>query len=157
MKNIIALLLFSFSLTCFAQQKGEVRINWIEKTEISFGSYKMNVPQFSSDSFYFDSYKKTISYLLNLPQSGSVDENSLQITNIVYESIAIEKLGDLDRKAIPTSAKATLKSTLARDKNFAFILLSPIIKEGDSFKKIISFSLSNLKPFYKLVSYKKLL
>ena len=140
MKNIIALLLFSFSLTCFAQQKGKVRINWIEKTEISFGSYKMNVPQFSSDSFYFDSYKKTISYLLNLPQSGSVDENSLQITNLVYETIAIEKLGDLDRKAIPTSAKATLKSTLARDKNFAFISLSPIIKEGDSFKKIISFS-----------------
>ena len=142
MKKIIAILIFSFSLSCFAQQKGEVRINWIEKTEISFGSYKMNVPQFSSDSFYFDSYKKTISYLFNLPQSGSVDENSLQITNIVYESITTEKLGDLNRNAIPTSAKATLKSILARDKNFAFVSLSPIIKEADSFKKIISFSYS---------------
>ena len=129
-----------FSIACFSQQKGDVKLDWIEKTEISFNSYAFVVPQFKSENFNFDSATKSISYTLNLPQSTPIDENSLQITNVVFEPISQSQLGDLSTKAIPNSINATIKQTIARDKIFAYLSLSPIIKDKDGFKKIHSFS-----------------
>jgi hypothetical protein len=129
-----------FTFTCFAQQKGEVTLEWIEKTEISYGTHKINAPRFKSENFYLDSYKKELFFNLNLPQPASIDENSLQITNVVYEPILASQLGDLSIAAIPNSINATLRNGNARDKKFAFLSLSPIIKDASGFKKIKSFT-----------------
>ena len=128
------------SIATFSQQKGNITLLWSEKSELSFGSYKYNIPQIKSENFSFDNSKKAVFYNLNLPQTGIIDENSLQITNVIYEDISIAELGDLNSKNIPNSINASLKSTLSRDKIFAFISISPIIKNEDGFKKVISFS-----------------
>ena len=147
MKKIIAILTILYISTSFAQQKGEIKLVWMDKSEIAFGTFKITAPKFQSDFYYLDSYKKTITFNLTLAQSNAVDEKSLQITNLEYESISAEQLGDLDRNLIPNYHNASLKNNLARDKNFAFISLSPIIKEDGAYKKIISFSyLFNSKP-----------
>ena len=127
-------------MTTFSQQKGNVSLVWSEKFEYSFSSFKFNIPQIKSDSFVFDSYKRAIYYNLNLPQSELFDENSLQITNVIYDDISVSELGDLNLKNIPNSINASLKSTISRDKIFAFISLSPIIKINDRYKKVVSFS-----------------
>ena len=134
------LLFLLFSIACFSQQKGDVKLDWIEKTEISFNTYALVFPKFKSENFTFNGANKAIFYTINLPQSTQVDENSLQITNIIFEPISQSQLGDLNIKAIPNSINATIKQTIARDKIFAYLSLSPIIKEGDEFKKIRSFS-----------------
>ena len=128
------------SIATFSQQKGNITLLWSEKSELSFGSYKYNIPQIKSENFSFDNSKKAVFYNLNLPQTGIIDENSLQITNVIYEDISIAELGDLNSKNIPNSINASLKSTLSREKIFAFISISPIIKNEDGFKKVISFS-----------------
>ena len=128
------------SIATFSQQKGNITLLWSEKSELSFGSYKYNIPQIKSENFSFDNSKKAVFYNLNLPQTGIIDKNSLQITNVIYEDISIAELGDLNSKNIPNSINASLKSTLSRDKIFAFISISPIIKNEDGFKKVISFS-----------------
>jgi hypothetical protein len=142
MKNILTSLLTLASFICFSQQNGEVSLEWIQKTEITYGTHKMNVPQFKSNSFHFDSYEKTLLFTLNLPQSSSIDENSLQIRNVVYESISASQLGDLSVAAIPNQINATLKEANARDEKFAFLSLSPIIKDSNGFKKLKSFTYS---------------
>ncbi|HLF51295.1 type IX secretion system sortase PorU [Flavobacterium sp.] len=142
MRKTLASLFTLLSFACFAQQKGDVILEWIEQTEISYGTYKMNVPQFKSDSFYFDSYKKELFFNLNLPQSTTIDESSLQITNTVYEPILASQLGDLSVAAIPNEINATIRNVNARDKKFAFLSLSPIIKDGNGFKKLKSFNYS---------------
>jgi hypothetical protein len=129
-----------FSIATFSQQKGNVSLLWTEKSELSFGSYKYYIPQIKSQNFSFDNSKSVISYSLNLSQTELIDENSLQITNVIYEDISIDELGDLNLKNIPNSINATLKSTQSRDKIFAFISISPIIKNENGFKKVISFS-----------------
>ena len=134
------LLFLLFSVACFSQQKGDVKLDWIEKSEISFNSYKFIVPQFKSENFTFESSNKSLFFTLNLPQTVELDENSLQITNVVYENISQSQLGDLNINAIPNTIKATLKTTIAREKIYAFLSLSPIIKDNLGFKKILSFS-----------------
>ena len=129
-----------FYVACFSQQKGDVKLDWIEKSEISFNSYKFIVPQFKLENLTFESSSKSLFYTLNLPQTVEIDENSLQITNVIYENISQSQLGDLNINAIPNTINAKLKTTIARDKIYAFIILSPIIKDNSGFKKILSFS-----------------
>lgn len=129
-----------FSITTFSQQKGSISIQWSEKSELSYGNFKYNVPQIKSENFSFDISKRVISFNLNLAQTGLIDENSLQISNIIYEDISVGELGDLNLKNIPNSINASLKSIISRDKIFAFISISPIIKNENSYKKVISFT-----------------
>jgi hypothetical protein len=128
------------SIATFSQQKGDISLVWLDKSELSYGSFKYNIPQIKSENFSFDHSKRAVFYTLNLPQTGIIDENSLQITNVIYEDISIADLGDLNSKNIPNSINASLKSSLSRDKIFAFISISPIIKKEDGYKKVISFS-----------------
>ena len=129
-----------FSITTFSQQKGAISLVWTTNSEFSVGTNKYNIPHIKSENFTFDNSKKVVFYSINLPQSELVDENSLQITNVIYEDISTSELGDLNSKNIPSSIKASLKSTLSRDKIYAFISISPIIKNAEGYKKVISFS-----------------
>lgn len=136
MKKIALFLLLVVSTLCFSQQQGTITVDWNEKTTFSFNDYSINIPQFNSDSFVYD--KNQLLYSLKIPLSQAIDENSLQVTNIVYETIAESKLGDLSRRNIPTSIKAKIQNYNARDKMYGVLIFSPIIKEDNSYKKVIS-------------------
>ena len=143
MKKILSLFLLLLSFVSFGQQKGEITINWTPTKPISFGAPSASdpkVPQFDIANFDYDGYKKTIEYSITLPQSGEVNEKSLEITNIVYEAISTAELGDLALSQIPTKINASLKSIKSRDVFMAYLKITPIIKEGSGFKKIRSFS-----------------
>ena len=51
-------------------------------------------------------------------------------------------MGDLSLENIPEKPNETLKTTISRDTKQTFLSLSPIIKEGNSYKRIRSFSYS---------------
>lgn len=140
MKKIVPSLLLLVCFVTSAQQRGDVVLEWIDNTEISYGDYKIKIPQFKSESFYYDEAKKQVFFNLKVPQSQAVDASALQITNIVYESISAMQLGELKPANLPTNTNAVLKSYKARDKFFAFISLSPIIKDGSGYKRIKSFT-----------------
>jgi hypothetical protein len=129
-----------FSIVTFSQQKGDVSLVWTQNSEFSVGDNKYKIPYIKSENFTFDNFNKAVYYNINLPQLDLVAENSLQITNVVYEDISTSELGDLNSKNIPNSIKASLKSTLSRDKIYAFLSISPIIKNAEGYKKVISFS-----------------
>jgi hypothetical protein len=124
----------------FAQQSNSLSIDWLEKTSFIFGEKKLNIPQFSSDSFNFDFIQKEISFVKKIPVSSFVDENSLQITNVVYETISEIQLGDLSTKAIKSTLHGKLLNVTSRDNFFAMLTFSPIIKDEEGFKKVKSFS-----------------
>lgn len=142
MKKITCFILLLFGLACYSQQAENITIAWSEKTAVSYGEYNINIPSFQGDNFNFDNFKKELTFTLKKPTSGLVDENSLQISNLMFETISEKELGILDRKKIPTSINATLKNSIARDLFFANISLSPIIKEQNTYKKLTSFTFS---------------
>ncbi len=125
-----------------AQEQGNVSLNWTAKKELSFGRFSYMVPQFDAQNYEFNVHSKTVSYSLTIPLNNKVNENAAQITNLVFESIPESQLGDIAIKNIPSSFKSSFKSYNAREKYYGKITLTPIVKEGNSFKKLISFSYS---------------
>lgn len=140
-KIFILLFLFVFSFVD-AQQSGSAVVNWSDKTDYSFGEYKVNIPQFQSVNYNFDFTSKTIDFTMKIACNSLIDESSIQLTNVVYESIDESKLGELDKRQIKASIKYTLKNIVARDLIFGLITVSPIIKDENGFKKIKSFDYS---------------
>lgn len=143
MKNFYTLLLLFFAvLGVFSQEQGNVTLNWTEKKELSYGDYFYNVPQFNPKNYQFDTYTKSVNFNLNIILNNSLNENSLRITNVVFETITENQLGDIAVAAIPTELKSSFKTYIARDKVYGNITISPILKEGSGFKKLVSFSYS---------------
>jgi hypothetical protein len=136
-KLLVYLILIPF--TSFAQIKGDVTIEWFEKSEMFYGNNKINVPQFVGNSFSYDDSKKVIYFIQNLNETNG---NSIQLSNVVYESLNKSQLGDLDPENIPKTPSAIIKINQSRDIKQAFIVLSPIIKDDLGYKRIKSFSYS---------------
>jgi hypothetical protein len=125
-----------------SQEQGNISLKWSDKKALSYGNYSFMVPQFNAENYQFDSYSKTLNFSLNVKLNNPVGENSLQLTNLVFEPISESQLGDIAVKTIPSSFKYTFKNTTARDLFYGRVIISPIIKEGNSFKKLVSFSYS---------------
>ena len=143
MKRIITVcLLFLNTLIAIAQEQKNVSLNWTAKKELSYGRYSYTLPQFNAENLEFDVYSKTISYSLTITLNSLVNENAIQITNLVFEPILESQLGDIAIKNLPAVFKSRFKSYNARNKYYGKITLSPIVKEGNSYKKLISFSYS---------------
>ncbi|WP_316635428.1 type IX secretion system sortase PorU [uncultured Flavobacterium sp.] len=143
MKQALIFYFFLIPFISFSQINDRFTLDWQNKREMSFGDSKTTIPFFSGNSFRYDTTKKSITLLLNLNETGIPDANSAQITNIIYESISIADLGDLTKENIPEKPNETIKTVTSRDRKQTFLSLSPIIKEGNSFKRIKSFSYSS--------------
>ena len=140
MKQRLILYLFFIPILTFSQINGDFTLDWKTKKEMSFGDLKMIIPYFSGNSFRYDHAKKSVTLLLNLNQTDYSNSASVQISNIIYESVSISDLGDLSLENIPAKPNETLKIASSRDKRQLFLSLSPLIKEGNSFKRMRSFS-----------------
>ncbi|WP_115888235.1 type IX secretion system sortase PorU [Flavobacterium cutihirudinis] len=143
MKQNLILYLFLLPILSFSQINGSFTIDWHAKKEMSFGEFKTTIPYFSGNSFRYDITKKNITLLLFLNESGYSNNTSIKISNIVYESVSSNDLGDLAGENIAEKPNETLKIATSRGKKELFLSLSPIIKEGNSFKRIRSFSYSS--------------
>ena len=139
-KFLVYLLLVPF--VSLAQFKGDITIEWLEKQEMSFGDFKINIPQFSGSSYNYNTSEKALFFTLNLSETNSFNQNSVQLTNVVYESIATSQIGDLSPENIPRTPAAALKTTQSRDLKQTFLVLSPIVKDEFGYKRIKSFSYS---------------
>lgn len=131
-----------FYFVSFGQTKGDITIEWLEKKEMAYGDFKINVPQFSGNSYYYDATKKAVLYSLSLTGSNTLDDKNIQITNVIYESIPATEIGDLSKENIPKAITTSLKNTQSRDLRQSFLILSPIIQDNFGFKRIKSFSYS---------------
>ena len=143
MKQALILYLFLIPIISFSQINGSFTIDWQPKKEMNFGDFNTTIPYFSGDGFRFDTTKKTITLLLNLNQSNYPAGNSIEITNIVYETISAADVGDLAPENIPNKPSESLQIINSRDTKQVFLSLFPIIKEGNNFKRIKSFSYSS--------------
>ena len=119
MKKIISLIIFINTAFVFAQQKGEITIHWTEKATANVGDQKITLPQFDPLNFQFDHYSKQLFFNFKIPLTKEINENSIQITNVVYENILAPELGDLSLSAIPTTPNAVAKNIKSRANLFA--------------------------------------
>ncbi|GAL80285.1 hypothetical protein JCM19274_575 [Algibacter lectus] len=141
-EKILFLFLFSCSITLFGQQK-KYTIAWGGDSKVlSAESYTIEIPSFNNENLSYD-FEESIQFVDQWQTNQSINESSVLIDNVVYAPISKFNLKDLDLNKIPNKLEFSLKNSEARDKQYAFFKLSPIIKDSKgNYKKVISFQLN---------------
>jgi hypothetical protein len=85
MKKIATFLLFFICSYSIAQIKGDMIIKWSGISSANIGDQKIKIPQFNPDNLQIDPAAKRVYFVFQIPTSTEVNENSLQISNLVYE------------------------------------------------------------------------
>lgn len=138
-----------------AQTAGDVTIEWLEKTVVSFGSYEINIPHFTGNNYHYDPSEKKITYIQELTTPALNDQTTIQITNVTYESITSSQLGDLVIENIPKRIESSLRNTQSRGISQSFLSLSPIVKDEFGYKRIKSFSYNIINSTSKILKSNK--
>ncbi len=140
MNKFLFIFLCLFALKSVSQTAKNCTINWSSTSKYAYQSFEVKIPIIENSGFRFDLTKKAIFFNLKLTQSQFVNVNSLKILNVILKEISTIELGDLDINEIPSSMNPKLTSLETRDNIDAVISISPIIKQGNGFFKVISFS-----------------
>ena len=98
----------------------------------------MKCLHFNKENFNFN-YSSGLKFFAEWGNDTFINEASVTLSSVNYSTISNSELKDLPENLIPTSPLIILKNTIARDKQFASLQVSPIIKENGIYKKITSF------------------
>ncbi|MEL0454876.1 type IX secretion system sortase PorU [Flavobacteriaceae bacterium SZ-1-7] len=141
MKKKILLILLMVSAVVFAQQK-KYSIAWEASKTLAVGSKSLQVPSFEKDRFVYN-FDTGLLFVDQWETKSSIDENSVSLTNISYQSISKNELKDLDLNSIPNELSFSLKNSSSRNKTYAMFQLSPIVKDNNgTYKKVVGFQLN---------------
>ncbi len=140
MKKIVLYISILIIGKSFAQQSETITLDWKAQTDFNLNEFSVKIPQFQTENFDYDVNSKTIQFKKVIEIPNALDKNALQIKNVVYTNITEKDLYDLDKSKIASSINASFESVNARGVFKGFIAFNPIIKEGLSYKKVISFS-----------------
>lgn len=140
MKNRLLFYCLLCTFWAFAQQKNQIVLNWTDNVNSSIGEFPIVVPQFQAEYTELKAGERQLLFGYSFPVSGTVAENSLQITNVVYENMTKEQLGWLLPSAVPSGLNPSVATVKSRNEMHARITLSPIIKDGNGFKRVKSFT-----------------
>ena len=142
MRKILLAYLSLIPFVTLAQIKGNASLTWLDKKEMSYGESTVIIPYFSGNTFQYNTQQKTLLYSLKISEEIYFSEATVQITNVSYEPLTVEQLGDLAVKNIPKSLGSAVVISVSRGNKEAFIQLSPILQDDLGFKRITSFSYS---------------
>ncbi|ESU21455.1 hypothetical protein FEDK69T_25220 [Flavobacterium enshiense DK69] len=142
MKKVLLLILIFVSFVGFSQQKEDVIVEWKSPTQYYIDTIPFLIPQFNKENLEFNPVKKVLTFRKRVPVQFAVDEKSLSVSNVVYETISKEDLKDLSFSKLPTKLNAAIDYVVARDEKSVLFSFAPIIKEGNVVKKVKSLSFS---------------
>ena len=136
------LLLLTFILPCivFSQQKA-FNISWQDYKTISNGNFSIEVPAFDEAHFNY-SLNEGLQFVAQWKINNLIDNRSATLSNVSYTTITKNELKGVDLKTIPNQLKYSLDNSIARDKRYAYLIVSPIIKENGVYKKITAFTVN---------------
>lgn len=137
MKKIIFFVFICFISTSRGQNKVDINVNWVANSPYHIGAYSVKIPQFNTAQFTFDAGTASIFFTSVAATTRPIEETSLIISSVVTEPISINELGELNRNNIPNSINASLKNVAARDQNSTIFSFSPIIKQDNSYLKVV--------------------
>ena len=140
MKKSYTLLLLFTCLISFGQQRN-ISINWDGHKNLDAGYAKITVPSFDNDHFSYDQING-LRYFIQWNELGLINETNASITNVSYSVISSSDLKDVNRSTIPTEIKFRIANVDGRGKKGVYFEISPIIKDGNSYRRINSFTLN---------------
>lgn len=141
MKKTLTFLISLLFISAYAQNK-HFDLTWsTTPKEFSKESTTVQLPTFNKE-YFVSNDDGTISFIAQWDDSRFVNSRSLQLDNVVYETISNESLGAIDKTKLPTSVQAKIVNASARDNNAHLLIVSPLIMENGTVKKVVSFDVS---------------
>src|SRR5690554_3208626 len=142
MKNIVYPIVLLMSMISFGQKEIDITLEWSETPLLFSDNINVEVPHFQTEYFYYDGSSNTVFFTYSYPTST---ETNFEISNITYKNISKEQLGRLATEKLPREIQKQVAVNSSRDVKFLSIQFIPIIQEGNSFKRVKSFTLKSLK------------
>ena len=137
MRVITLFVLILISSNIFSQQL-KIEIDWEGEKQYNIGKISLTVPNsknFSNNYSYGDHFK-----LVNQWESDkTIDESSVQVSDITYSDIDINDYNGLAKINFVREANFTFNSSISKNKIFSFLELEPIIFNDGRYKKVESF------------------
>ncbi|MFD2824493.1 type IX secretion system sortase PorU, partial [Lacinutrix iliipiscaria] len=140
MKKKLLVISLILPFIVFSQQK-TFNITWQGYKTISNGSYTIQVPSFNSANFNY-SLNEGLQFVAQWKISNFINESSVSLSKVSYQTISKSELKGVDLKTVPNQLKYSLDNSVARDKQYAYLMISPIIKENGVYKKITAFTVN---------------
>ncbi|OEK07899.1 peptidase C25 [Flavivirga aquatica] len=141
MKENFLFLFLIASTIVFGQQK-KYNIVWGDPQVLSNESFSVEIPSFNKDYFVY-SLDQGLLFVDQWETKGFINESSISVNNIVYQTISKSNLKDLEINNIPDKLEFSLANSIARDKKYVIFQLSPIVKDNKgNYKKVISFQIN---------------
>ena len=132
----IYLLIFSLPFFLMAQGQRE-ELKWQTAVNQSIGDYNVLIPYFEN-GYQFNGNQ--IWFSKSIETTSMVDESSLVLENLQTEVITNSELASLDKEYIVNGLQYNLKNALSRKRNYAQIRVSPIYKDGNEYRRVLSFT-----------------
>ena len=149
MRHLLScILLLIFTFIANAQTKN-FTIDWVDAIGLNSGSTK-KVPGAKNMDVLF-SPEGVLELSTNFKINGRPYGNEL--INPIYKSVDQKYLGDINKDELKNAVEITSATSNARGIIYQNISFNPIIKSGNGFKKLVSFS---IKESFKQVASKKL-
>jgi len=144
------LLYFAFFCTLIVSSQDflvkKIDLKWMPKQLVhSNNEQAWFMPLVNNNSADFKKMLPTFSNKWEVPNHTKV--SFFELKNIVYESIKLTELYDTNKNNIPAEPNINLQILSTRDVSHAILQVSPLVKQGVNYKKIISFEVH-----YKLIN-----
>jgi len=147
-KTILFLSLFLLPLLIKAQTKS-ISIDWGNKTskstDVQVKKASISLKDKALASLRLQLSESTLVYNEQWEDTSFADPSSLQVTNIQYGTLSSEELKKINKNLVPTTPKYSIQSSKARSIIYTNVSISPVVKSGGSYKKILSFTLNYKK------------
>jgi len=141
MKKILLLITILTSAVVFAQQK-KFNLNWQGAKTYQAGNNSIEIPQFLPKENFKFSLNQGVQFVSQWVSNSLINENNVVVSNVSYSPISQSQLKGIDLSTIPNNIKISLKNVGDRDKNYAVLQVSAIIKSNNAYKKINSFTVN---------------
>ena len=140
MKKIFLILFIIYSSNFFSQNSENVTINWSSNLDYDLGTSIIKIPQFESSYFNLDVSLRKIQYKRFVSVTANTVASSLVLSNLNFQTLSEAELYDLDKSLVSKNIDAKLEIHRVNDNLRGLLILNPIIKEGNVYKKLVSFT-----------------
>lgn len=149
MRKILSLFLLLVLPVLLTAQSKSFTLQWDDftavqadapKQRVSAGIQKAEREAVSSDILHFDLEYESVQYRVQWEDSNFSDPGSVRVSGIRYGALTPAERALIEHKEIPEEPEFSLTTTEGRDKLYSVFSISPIVRNGNSYRKILSFT-----------------
>jgi hypothetical protein len=142
MKKYSLLIFFLLFSALQAQEQREITLTWTGLLDVKSGKKVYKVPHFDRNYMCYVPGANTLGFETRFEAPGKLDNASLVLTNVSYEDVSLQELGDINTATIPSQIKPVLNSVNARGQWLGILTLNPLVKQGNAYRRLKSFRYS---------------